>query len=199
MSSSCLLFCSVSSSPQKLCRLVYQPFMIDHYKLGFVSRTVVCWLKNLKGLKHNLYPFQRNFSVYANIQLEADKRVPVVLLASTALCSRPILNWEWLEVFLGILTVVAFFQVFTYKIEFTENAFRIIRSGKLIRSYPYTEWLGWRFIPSSQFPILLYFKEYNERRESEGGPMTRWHLLPVLYNPLGFVKMIESNLPGNSK
>jgi len=114
-------------------------------------------------------------------------------------------------VLLGVLTVVAFFQVVTYTIEFTENGkwirhiclccdtlfldFRISRGGRLIRSYPYTQWLGWRFIPSASFPILLYFKEYNERRESEGGPLTRWHLLPVLYNPRGFVKMLQSHKP----
>lgn len=134
-------------------------------------------------------------NLYASTQLEPDKRVPVVLLASTALCSRPLLNWELLEVLLGVLTVVAFFQVVTYTIEFTENDFRISRGGRLIRSYPYTQWLGWRFIPSASFPILLYFKEYNERRESEGGPLTRWHLLPVLYNPRGFVKMLQSHKP----
>ncbi|GJD11474.1 Probable NADH dehydrogenase [Galdieria sulphuraria] len=162
-----LMFCDGSSTLLKLGRLINQPLLRNEYKPCLTSRT----------------PFNRNFSVYARVQLEPDKRVPVVLLASTVLCSRPVLNWEWLELFL----------------EFTENAFDITRGGKLIRSYPYTEWLSWRFIPSSYFPILLYFKEYSERRESEGGPSTRWHLLPVLYNPTGFVKMVESNLPRNSK
>ncbi|EME29153.1 uncharacterized protein Gasu_33560 [Galdieria sulphuraria] len=192
MSHAGLMFCDGSSTLLKLGRLINQPLLRNEYKPCLTSRTVICLSRNFKVLlKHSREPFNRNFSVYARVQLEPDKRVPVVLLASTVLCSRPVLNWEWLELFLGILTIVAFFQVFTYTIEFTENAFDITRGGKLIRSYPYTEWLSWRFIPSSYFPILLYFKEYSERRESEGGPSTRWHLLPVLYNPTGFVKVIN--------
>eukprot|EP00871_Galdieria_phlegrea_P003150 jgi/Galph1/3836/GphlegSOOS_G2500.1 len=98
---------------------------------------------------------------------------------ATGICSRPLLNLEWLEVILGVLTLVAFFQ--------------IIRGNKIVRNYPYMEWLSWRFLPSTNFPILLYFREYSERRESQGGPLTRWHLLPVLYNPSGFVKYLQAH------
>ena len=62
-------------------------------------------------------------------------------------------------------------QAFTLRIKITKDDFVVLQLGKVIRTFPFENWIAWRmFFP--YFPIIFYFRE-------KSSP----HLLPILFNP----------------
>ena len=62
-------------------------------------------------------------------------------------------------------------QAFTLRIKITSDDFIVLQLGKEIRTFPFKNWISWKFF----FPInpgIFYFRE-------KSGP----HLLPILFNP----------------
>ena len=75
-------------------------------------------------------------------------------------------------------------QSFTLRIKITNEAFVVLQLGKEIRTFPFKNWISWKFF----FPIIpgiFYFRE-------KSSP----HLLPILFNPNQLknelVKKVES-------
>lgn len=75
------------------------------------------------------------------------------------------------------------FQTATIRLQFTENALDVYRSGTLIRRFPYQEWLNWRIF-WSPVPILFYFREVKSI-----------HFLPVLFDPKMLQTCLEQRCP----
>ncbi|NJK36617.1 MAG: DUF3119 family protein [Oscillatoriales cyanobacterium RM2_1_1] len=76
----------------------------------------------------------------------------------------------WLGLTVAIFGLFLMIQTATIRLQFTEVALDVYRSGKLIRNFPYQDWLNWDvFWPP--VPILFYFKEVNSI-----------HFLPMLFN-----------------
>ena len=62
-------------------------------------------------------------------------------------------------------------QSFTLRIKITNDDFIVLQLGKEIRTFPFNNWISWKFF----FPIIqgiFYFRE-------KSSP----HLLPILFNP----------------
>ncbi|KGF97007.1 hypothetical protein EU96_1647 [Prochlorococcus marinus str. MIT 9302] len=62
-------------------------------------------------------------------------------------------------------------QAFTLRIKITSDDFIVLQLGKEIRTFPFKNWISWKFF----FPIIpgiFYFRE-------KSSP----HLLPILFNP----------------
>ena len=62
-------------------------------------------------------------------------------------------------------------QSFTLRIKITSKDFVVLQFGKEIRTFPFKNWISWKFF----FPIIpgiFYFRE-------KSSP----HLLPILFNP----------------
>ena len=62
-------------------------------------------------------------------------------------------------------------QSFTLRIKITNDDFIVLQLGKEIRTFPFKNWISWKFF----FPIIpgiFYFRE-------KSSP----HLLPILFNP----------------
>lgn len=77
---------------------------------------------------------------------------------------------KWLALAIAIFGLFLMIQTATIRLQFTPTDLDVYRSGKLIRRFPYSEWLNWEiFWPS--VPILFYFKEVNSI-----------HFLPMLFN-----------------
>ena len=97
-------------------------------------------------------------------------QLPIILL---------ILSFMLLFLNIGSLPTIVFasfsffllLQSFTLRIKITSADFVVLQFGKEIRTFPFKNWISWKFF----FPIIpgiFYFRE-------KSSP----HLLPILFNP----------------
>ena len=62
-------------------------------------------------------------------------------------------------------------QSFTLRIKITSDDFVVLQLGKEIRTFPFKNWISWKFF-LPEIPVIFYFRE-------KSSP----HLLPILFNP----------------
>ena len=62
-------------------------------------------------------------------------------------------------------------QAFTLRIKITSDDFIVLQLGKEIRTFPFKNWISWKFFFPT-IPGIFYFRE-------KSSP----HLLPILFNP----------------
>ena len=97
-------------------------------------------------------------------------RLPIIVL---------ILSFMLLFLNIGSLPTIVFasfsffllLQSFTLRIKITNDEFVVLQLGKEIRTFPFKNWISWKFF----FPVIpgiFYFRE-------KSSP----HLLPILFNP----------------
>ncbi|MBE9117329.1 DUF3119 family protein [Lusitaniella coriacea LEGE 07157] len=84
----------------------------------------------------------------------------------------------WVSLAIALFGLFLLVQAITLRLQFTDTAFDIYRSEKLIRQFPYSDWQNWRIF-WKPVPILFYFKEINSI-----------HFLPILFDP----KMLKTCL-----
>lgn len=101
------------------------------------------------------------------IELTPDFKIPMFLILGAV-------GFSWLSLWLaGAIAILGLFltiQTFLIRLQFTDQALNVLRTGKIIRSFPYSEWLNWEIF-WSPVPILFYFKEVNSI-----------HFLPIIFN-----------------
>lgn len=116
----------------------------------------------------------------AVVKLAPNFKIPLVLLLSAAG-----LAWvsSWLAVVVALLGLFLTVQTFLIRLEFTEQALNVLRSDKIIRSFPYSEWLNWEIF-WSPVPILFYFKEVNSI-----------HFLPIIFDSRTLVACLNKHYP----
>jgi hypothetical protein len=102
------------------------------------------------------------------VELAPNFTLPLAILAG----SVPLLFVNrWAGGCVGLFSLFLLVQAATIRLNFTDTALEVYRSGTQIRNFPYTDWQNWRvFWPS--LPILFYFREVNSI-----------HFLPVLFDP----------------
>ena len=75
-------------------------------------------------------------------------------------------------------------QSFTLRIKITNEDFVVLQLGKEIRTFPFKNWISWKFF-FPKIPGIFYFRE-------KSSP----HLLPILFNPdqlkKELIKKVES-------
>ena len=77
----------------------------------------------------------------------------------------------WPTIVFASFSVFLLLQSFTLRIKITSEDFIVLQLGKEIRTFPFKNWISWKFF----FPIvpgIFYFRE-------KSSP----HLLPILFNP----------------
>ena len=77
----------------------------------------------------------------------------------------------WPTIVFASFSVFLLLQSFTLRIKLTTEDFIVLQLGKEIRTFPFKNWISWKFF----FPIIpgiFYFRE-------KSSP----HLLPILFNP----------------
>ena len=62
-------------------------------------------------------------------------------------------------------------QSFTLRIKITSEDFVVLQFGKEIRTFPFKNWISWKFF-FPIIPVIFYFRENSSP-----------HLLPILFNP----------------
>ena len=73
-------------------------------------------------------------------------------------------------------------QAFTLRIQITREDFIVLQLGKVIRTFPFKNWISWKlFFP--KLPGIFYFRE-------KSSP----HLLPILFNPEQLQKELQSKV-----
>lgn len=116
------------------------------------------------------------------IELTPDFKLPVVLILIAVGFSRISL---WLGGAIAILGLFLTIQTFLIRLQFTDQALNVLRTGTVIRSFPYSEWLNWEIF-WSPVPILFYFKEVNSI-----------HFLPIIFNSQTLVDCLQKYCPRN--
>jgi hypothetical protein len=120
------------------------------------------------------------FPTTQTVQLSPSYNLPIVL----AIAAVPLLLLKvWLSLCLFLFAGFLLFQAATLRLYFTETALDIYRFQKLIRHFPYTDWLNWQ-IYWPAVPTLFYFKEIKSI-----------HFLPILFDPKTLQTCLEVRCP----
>ena len=77
----------------------------------------------------------------------------------------------WPSIVSGSFSFFLLLQSFTLRIQITKENFIVLQLGKEIRTFPFKNWISWKFFFPS-IPGIFYFRE-------KSSP----HLLPILFNP----------------
>ncbi|MEL6439497.1 MAG: DUF3119 family protein [Cyanobacteria bacterium J06621_8] len=114
------------------------------------------------------------------VELAPNFRLPIVLLLIALGLS--FISW-WLGGAIAILGLFLTLQTFLIRIQFTPKELNVLRTGTVIRSFPYSEWLNWEIF-WSPIPILFYFKEVNSI-----------HFLPIIFDPQTLANCLQKHYP----
>jgi hypothetical protein len=114
------------------------------------------------------------------IELAPDFKIPLVLiLVALGLFGVSF----WLSGAIAILGLFLMIQTCLIRLQFTDSALNVLRTGKIIRSFPYSEWLNWEIF-WSPVPILFYFREVKSI-----------HFLPIIFNAQTLADCLHKHYP----
>ena len=117
-----------------------------------------------------------------SIELAPSYKIPLVLI----IAALPLaFVQKWVSLAIAILGVFLLIQTLTIRLRFTETALEVYRSDKLLRNFPYQDWLNWEIF-WSPIPILFYFREIKSI-----------HFLPIIFDPKMLRSCLENNCPLN--
>ncbi|BAZ46004.1 hypothetical protein NIES4102_30320 [Chondrocystis sp. NIES-4102] len=114
------------------------------------------------------------------VKLAPNYRIPIVLLI---LGAGSLLVSLYLAVPIALLGLFLTVQTVLIRLEFTDQALNVLRSDKIIRSFPYSEWLNWEIF-WQPVPILFYFKEVKSI-----------HFLPIIFDPKTLLACLNEHCP----
>jgi hypothetical protein len=115
-----------------------------------------------------------------DIELRPSYTLPIALIIG----SIGLIPWQLpLAVVISLFGLFLMFQAATIRLKFTSKSLEVYRSDKLIRDFPYQEWLNWQIF-WQPLPILFYFKEVKSI-----------HFLPVLFDPKMLQTCLEERCP----
>lgn len=116
------------------------------------------------------------------IELAPSYKIPLVLIIS----ALPLAFWQpWVSLAIALFGIFLLLQTATIRLKFTDISLEVYRSEKLIRNFPYQDWLNWEIF-WSPVPILFYFREVKSI-----------HFLPIIFDPKTLKNCLEKHLPSN--
>ena len=114
------------------------------------------------------------------VELAPNFRIPAFLILIAVGLS--FVSW-WLGGAIAIFGLFLTVQTVMLRLQFTDQTLLVLRSGKIIRDFPYSEWLNWEIF-WSPIPILFYFKEVNSI-----------HFLPIIFDPKTLADCLQKHYP----
>ena len=114
------------------------------------------------------------------VELSPNFKIPVFLILGACVLSLVSL---WIAGVIAILGLFLTVQTFLIRLQFTDKSLNVLRSGKTIRSFPYSDWLNWEIFWST-VPILFYFKEVNSI-----------HFLPIIFDSKALADCLQKYYP----
>ena len=114
--------------------------------------------------------FKSNTKIQEPVTISPSFQLPIILIIlSFMLLFLNIGNWP--TIVFASFSFFLLLQSFTLRIKITNKDFIVLQLGKEIRTFPFENWISWKFF----FPIIpgiFYFRE-------KSSP----HLLPIIFNP----------------
>ncbi|BAU64924.1 hypothetical protein STA3757_23020 [Stanieria sp. NIES-3757] len=125
---------------------------------------------------------QATTGTQTTVELKPSYNLAVCLIAIAIVIS---LIQIWVGGVIALLSLFLLVQTAKIRLQFTDTALDVCRSGKLLRRFPYSDWLTWRIF-WQPVPILFYFRE-----------VKNIHFLPILFDPKMLVSCLEKYCPLN--
>ena len=123
-----------------------------------------------------------NSEAKQTIELTPSYKIPLVLIVA----ALPfVVVQKWVSLAIALLGIFLLIQTLTIRLKFTETALEVYRLEKLLRNFPYQDWLNWKIF-WSPIPILFYFREIKSI-----------HFLPIIFDPEMLQTCLENNFPLN--
>ena len=117
------------------------------------------------------------------IELAPNYRIPLILIAiAIASCFVSL----WLAGIFALLGLFLTIQTALIRLQFTTEALVVLRSGKVLQTFPYSDWLNWEIF-WSPVPILFYFREVKSM-----------HFLPIIFDSKTLVNCLNKYYPRQS-
>lgn len=114
------------------------------------------------------------------VELAPNFRIPGVLILLAG--GFYFVSW-WLAGAIAILGLFLAVQTVLIRLQFTDQALNVLRAGKIILTFPYSEWLNWEIF-WSPIPILFYFKEVKSI-----------HFLPIIFDAKTLADCLQKHYP----
>ena len=114
------------------------------------------------------------------VELAPNFKIPLGLVIIAA--GLAFVSW-WATLPIAILGLFLTIQTFLIRLQFSESALSVLRSGKVIRSFPYSDWLNWEIF-WQPVPILFYFKEVKSI-----------HFLPIIFDAKTLADCLHKHYP----
>ena len=114
------------------------------------------------------------------VELAPNYKIPLALIA-IAIASYFLS--PWLAGFIALLGLFLTIQTVLIRLQFTSKSLLVLRSGKVLKDFPYSEWLNWEIF-WSPIPILFYFREVNSI-----------HFLPIIFDSKTLVDCLNKHYP----
>ena len=123
-----------------------------------------------------------NSEAKQTIELTPNYKIPLVLIVA----ALPfVVVQKWVSLAIALLGIFLLIQTLTIRLKFTDTALEVYRLEKLLRNFPYQDWLNWKIF-WSPIPILFYFREIKSI-----------HFLPIIFDPEMLQTCLENNFPLN--
>ncbi len=118
------------------------------------------------------------------VELSPSYKIPLFLMVGA--CALALISL-WLAGVCALLGLFLTIQTILIRLQFTDEALNVLRSGKVILSFPYNEWLNWEIF-WSPIPILFYFREVNSI-----------HFLPIIFDSKTLLDCLNKYHPSERK
>ena len=114
------------------------------------------------------------------VELAPNYKIPLALIAIAIALSFLSLAAAIVVALLGLFLTI---QTVLIRLQFTSESLLVLRSGKVLKTFPYSEWLNWEIF-WSPVPILFYFREVNSI-----------HFLPIIFDSTTLVDCLNKYYP----
>ena len=114
------------------------------------------------------------------VELSPNYKIPLTLIAIAIALSFVSI---WVGGIIALLGLFLTIQTALIRLQFSNSALLVLRSGKVIKTFPYSDWLNWEIF-WSPVPILFYFREVNSI-----------HFLPIIFNSKTLVDCLNKHYP----
>ena len=114
------------------------------------------------------------------VELAPNYRIPSAL---TVIAIASFFISPWLGGFIALLSLFLTIQTVLIRLQFTSQSLLVLRSGKVLKDFPYSEWLNWEIF-WSPIPILFYFREVNSI-----------HFLPIIFDSKTLLDCLNKHYP----
>ena len=130
-----------------------------------------------------MFNFKSKKQESVTVTISPSFQLPIILLILSFMLLFLNIGY-WPTILFSAFSLFLLLQSFTLRIKITDEDFVVLQLGKEIRTFPFKNWISWKFF----FPIIpgiFYFRE-------KSSP----HLLPILFDPVQLkselMKKVES-------